>query len=962
MKKHSLLTGLLVAGMMTTVTAQEVRQQDRDWYNCSWEEDSVYGAAVNKAYRFLEGKELKKRPVVALIGTGMDVWQEDLQEAIWQNPNPTRGDVNGWNYIGGRDGEMLTKTPGVADREYYRLQDKYGDVMHIDGKYLTLKNGKMVEMTGDIDEEEFALYDRLRQTHTSKVMDTRHSLLLGYCFREYMTRADREMRAAHPGKALGREDYMEWGIANRQTRLDTMCLFFTDLTYSMWEQQGKQKVPWERIYAHYTKGEAEARDRKNFEQALAHTDFTIRERVVGDDYRDLTDTLYGNNNLFSPTCMTEVMRASIIAAKRGNGIGADGIADFAQIMSLCAYPAQGEPYVKDIVLALRYAADHGADIAVIAQQLLVSTPADQKALREALRYAESKGVLVIIPAWELANNMDVETDFYPNRFMGNGELSNLLVVSPSDRAGNPSPLSNYGREQVDLFAPGMMIYAACPGDTYMMGTGTALSAGTVAGVAALVKGYYPELAADDIRRLLIESATSRRGEEVVKSKMFLGRYATDVFLFDELCAAGGIVNAYNAVVAAERITNAKRVQNTTTEVKPYREVEGKIIIEVLVNGKPANFVLDLAGGNAVTSEFAERMTLPVPVKKHVITKFLFKNVPVKDDQRAIAQISFGNSAFAENFPVLIVEDDSYLKELGVDGVLNGKIFQHTCLTINSREKTITMSSPYKPSYMAITNRAAYNLIAFGCGLEMPVELNGVHRNLLFDTWSDEVLLLTPEDFAQLPGEVEQSSITPAYTRNETPTIAKTVKDFTFVNKSLGDIQAVRDTTVKRSMLGGGLLKHGIVAIDIRKGSVYFQYFDERPVAKETTASTVQIAPGKVNPINQNYFRENIHDYRTDGDLDVFRGDKPVVIDFWATWCGPCMKLLPRLEKMAEKYKDKITFLKVDADKEKELCNIFGINALPTFMFLVPDGKPIIEVGIDAAKIEQIIEEQILQND
>lgn len=100
--------------------------------------------------------------------------------------------------------------------------------------------------------------------------------------------------------------------------------------------------------------------------------------------------------------------------------------------------------------------------------------------------------------------------------------------------------------------------------------------------------------------------------------------------------------------------------------------------------------------------------------------------------------------------------------------------------------------------------------------------------------------------------------------------------------------------------------------------------------------------------------------RNTASIFTYKGDKPVVIDFWASWCGPCMRLLPVMEQLAEKYKDQVIFLKVNADKEKELCNKFKINALPTLFFLPVNGKPIIEIGAEPAKYEKIIQEQLLQ--
>lgn len=97
---------------------EEKNQVDRDWYNCSFEKDGVYGACVNEAYEFLKGKKVKARPIVALIGTGIDTEHEGLKANIWKNKkekadgkdNDKNGyvdDVNGWNFIGGKDGQVM---------------------------------------------------------------------------------------------------------------------------------------------------------------------------------------------------------------------------------------------------------------------------------------------------------------------------------------------------------------------------------------------------------------------------------------------------------------------------------------------------------------------------------------------------------------------------------------------------------------------------------------------------------------------------------------------------------------------------------------------------------------------------------------------------------------------------------------------------------------------------------------
>lgn len=137
---------LLVCIGISNVNAQLIKQNnqaqkkqsDLDWYNCSSGEDGVYGAEVNKAYEFLKGKKVKKRPVVALIGTGLDVEHEDLKQAIWVNPkekadgkdNDKNGfvdDINGWNFLGGKNGQVMEALMQEGDREFLRLKDKYAD-------------------------------------------------------------------------------------------------------------------------------------------------------------------------------------------------------------------------------------------------------------------------------------------------------------------------------------------------------------------------------------------------------------------------------------------------------------------------------------------------------------------------------------------------------------------------------------------------------------------------------------------------------------------------------------------------------------------------------------------------------------------------------------------------------------------------------------------------------------------
>ena len=124
------LAGLHVQAQEKATTSS---QSELDWYNCSVEEDQVYGAAVNKAYDYLKGRKIKKRPIVALIGGGMDIEHEDLKQSIWKNrkeknnqkdddKNGLVDDLYGWNFLGGKDGRIMEYTMGEGDREFMRLK------------------------------------------------------------------------------------------------------------------------------------------------------------------------------------------------------------------------------------------------------------------------------------------------------------------------------------------------------------------------------------------------------------------------------------------------------------------------------------------------------------------------------------------------------------------------------------------------------------------------------------------------------------------------------------------------------------------------------------------------------------------------------------------------------------------------------------------------------------------------
>jgi thioredoxin len=110
------------------------------------------------------------------------------------------------------------------------------------------------------------------------------------------------------------------------------------------------------------------------------------------------------------------------------------------------------------------------------------------------------------------------------------------------------------------------------------------------------------------------------------------------------------------------------------------------------------------------------------------------------------------------------------------------------------------------------------------------------------------------------------------------------------------------------------------------------------------------------------FKDKIFNYETEKDWK-FKGDLPVIIDFYADWCGPCKMVAPVLEELSEEYKDQLVIYKVNTENELELSAVFGIQSIPTFLFIPVegDGDPMMQPGALPKKaFKQVIEENLLQ--
>lgn len=553
---------LAVRGSYAQSGEQTGGQKNQDWYNYSLEKERVYGAEINRAYQFLKGKKVKSKPIIALIGGGIDLEHEALKNNVWTNPgekddavdndgNGYADDLHGWNFLGGKDGQVVENLTVEGDREFLRLKDKYVDYI-FDGKnYFKYINGKRTNVAPPADMEEYEYYQKA-VLPSSRLAARYNGLVFGDVLRDYAKKFDKEMKERFPGKTSFTVEDLSgcWDKKGPQDSLGNIAMFFIGM--DMDARKDDEKA-WEKTYDYYVGNKYSDRVKESYEVLLKENGTDSRKEIVGDDYWNISDRVYGNHVLLTLNSESNTMAAGIIAGKRGVEGRNNPIAEEAQIMNLVVSAKTGEPYLKDIALAIRYAVDHQADIILLGEQNSVYPKEQKKWIVEAIRYAESKGVLIVIPTLDLSFDLS-KVILYPNRLMDREkELTNLMVVGASDKSGNPTVGSNYGVEGIDLFAPGVNIFSTYLGDTYQSGSSPILAASTVVGIAALIKTYYPQLTGSQIRDILLKTVTSRTGVEVQKNyRDTRNQIAEDLFLFDQLCLSGGIVNAYQAIVEADK--------------------------------------------------------------------------------------------------------------------------------------------------------------------------------------------------------------------------------------------------------------------------------------------------------------------------------------------------------------------------------------------------------------------------
>jgi len=498
--------------------------QKPNWQNLDLKTDTTFGISTEKAYKeLLKGK--KSTPVlVAVLDGGVDLNHEDLKRVIWTNKKEVAGngidddkngykdDLHGWNFLGGPTGSIEHETLELT-RLVRRDNIRFA--------------GLTAETVPAKDKADYDAFIKNRTKFEQNLVTARSNYAGVSGFKSALDPVIKKIGKENPTLS-DLEGFQPQG--ERETRVkEALKDILKDMDFkTFYETQILEGVKY---YG----------DQINFNY---NVDFDPRN-IVGDNPNDVKEHFYGNNDIKGPDALHGSHVAGIIGGDRTNSLGIKGVADNVLIMGVRNTP-NGDERDKDVANAIRYATDNGAK--VINMSFGKSYSPDKSVVDEAVKYAVSKDVLLVQAAGNDNADIDIAPNFPSRRYLSGEVASSYITVGASgfvDDETLKAEFSNFGKTNVDVFAPGVNINSTVPENNYKLENGTSMAAPVVTGLAALIRSYYPKLTAVQVKEIILKSVV-----KVNHTITYLKDGSPVSVPFSDICVTGGIVNAYNALKLA----------------------------------------------------------------------------------------------------------------------------------------------------------------------------------------------------------------------------------------------------------------------------------------------------------------------------------------------------------------------------------------------------------------------------
>lgn len=501
------------------------------WYLLDPQKDGVMGVSALRAYAELLQGRTSTPVTVAIIDAGIDTAHVDLKRLLWSNTKEIAGngldddqngyvdDVHGWSFLGGPDGRNVDIDTYEDTRMLARLQPRF--------------QGKTRTQVPAAQRADYDLYVQVKKSYDAKVKENTQRL------KEIEVAYTENLQGSEAVKQALNVTSLDTATLHHPPTQDPELLAVTNGLYQNLKQAGYPSL--EAVLAEIKEALTDTKNQLDYSLNLK---FDPR-KVVQDNPNEVKQRRYGNQDLYGPEPSHGTHVAGIIGADRTNALGILGLADNVRLMAVRAVP-NGDERDKDVANAIRYAVDNGASIINMSFGKYYSP--QRAAVEEAIRYAETKGVLLVHSAGNESKNLDQTMQYPAPTYRDGKRIPNMITVGASSRTNNAelaAEFSNYGRHAVDVFAPGNQIYSTVPGSKYANKSGTSMAAPVVAGMAAVLKSYFPTLTATQLKSILLQSAQPTHTQ--------VNQPGTKKLVdFRELSETGGVVNLYRAVELARQ--------------------------------------------------------------------------------------------------------------------------------------------------------------------------------------------------------------------------------------------------------------------------------------------------------------------------------------------------------------------------------------------------------------------------